>query len=65
MDKLIGKSIKYVYRYMHTYGYITAGDYEDGENYIVYFSKTSCGVTIKSVIIVFNSKMKVIEVKKW
>ena len=62
MDKLLRKGDKYVANYMRKNGFIVSCDYEDGDNYVVEFAKVTAGVTIKSVIITFNSNWRVINV---
>lgn len=63
MNTLLRKGTKYVDNYMRRNGFTVSCDYEEGDNYVVEFAKCAAGVTIKSVIIIFNSNWRVIAVK--
>jgi hypothetical protein len=63
MYNLLNKGTKKVQDFMKRNNYITVCDYEKDGNTVVEFAKVCAGVSVKNVIIIFNEKWRVIEIK--
>lgn len=61
--ELLNKGHKKVAQWIRRNNYIEVYNYEENGNTIIEFAKIGAGITINSVIIVFNKNWKVIEVK--
>ena len=65
ITNLLNKGTKTVYNTMKRNGYIISAEYKDGNNYVVEFSRTHAGVTIKDVNVTFSPSWRVINVSEW
>ena len=65
ITNLLNKGAKTAFNIMKRNGYIISSEYKDGNNYVVEFSRTHAGVTIKDVNVTFSPSWRVINVREW